>query len=298
MNIDLNALRNSANSDFTKITSEYDKISKGTSTNENNSSEDTRFWKLEPDKLGNATAVIRFLPRMGSDELPWIRLFSHGFQGPTGKWYIENSLTTLGKKDPVSELNSKLWASNLEANREIARKQKRRLHYISNVYIISDPKNPANEGTIKLFKYGKKIFDKIMEKAKPTFADEKPINVFDVFAGADFRLRMRKVDGFANYDQSSFLEPTPLASNDESRIAKILSSAHALAPFVAESQFKSYEDLNRRLNEVLESSGSSSTPKVESKPTRAENTNLTSKSKKEEEDVLSYFQGIANDLES
>jgi len=296
MNIDINALRNSSNSEFTKITGEYERISKGTSSSEKDSSEDTRFWKLEPDKMGNATAVIRFLPRTTSDELPWVRLFSHGFQGPTGKWYIENSLTTLGKKDPVSELNSKLWASNLEANREIARKQKRRLHYISNVYIISDPKNPANEGTIRLFKFGRKIFDKIMEKAKPSFADEKPINIFDAFTGADFRLRMRKVDGFANYDQSSFLEPTVLANSDEKRMTEILSKAYTLAPFVAENQFKSYETLSARLSEVLESVGMNTT----AEKTTISNTpksNGKSSIRKEEEDILGYFQGIANDLE-
>lgn len=294
--VDLNALRKESLNDFTKINQEFDRINKG-SSNSKDSSEDTRFWKLEPDKLGNATAVIRFLPRTGSDELPWVRIFSHGFQGPSGKWYIENSRTTLNEKDPVGELNSKLWASNLESNREIARKQKRRMHYISNVYILSDPKNPANEGTVKLFKYGKKIFDKIMEKAKPTFADEKPMNVFDVFNGADFRLRMRKVDGYANYDQSSFLEPNAFLGNDEKRLTEVLAKAHPLAPFIAPTQFKSYEDLNRRLNEVLETLPENRSSGTVAKPKTAENTTLTS-AKKEEEDVLSYFQGIANELES
>ena len=279
--VDLNALRKESQNDFTKINQEFDRINKG-SSNSKDSSEDTRFWKLEPDKLGNATAVIRFLPRTGSDELPWVRIFSHGFQGPSGKWYIENSRTTLNEKDPVGELNSKLWASTLESNREIARKQKRRMHYISNVYIISDPKNPANEGTVKLFKYGKKIFDKIMEKAKPTFADEKP---------------MRKVDGYANYDQSSFLEPNALLGNDEKRLTEVLAKAHPLAPFIAPTQFKSYEDLNRRLNEVLETLPENRSSGTVAKPKTAENTTLTS-AKKEEEDVLSYFQGIANELES
>jgi hypothetical protein len=171
------------------------------------------------------------------------------------------------------------------------------MHYIANVYIISDPKNPANEGTVKLFKFGKKIFDKIMEKAKPTFADEKPMNVFDVFAGADFRLRMRKVDGYANYDQSSFLEPNAFLSSDEKRLTEVLAKAHPLAPFIAPTQFKSYEDLNRRLNEVLETLPESKSSGTIAKPKTAENTTLTS-AKKEEEDVLSYFQGIANDLES
>jgi hypothetical protein len=293
--VDLTTLRKESSNDFTKINQEFDRINKGSSSKD--SSEDIRFWKLEPDKLGNATAVIRFLPRTTGDELPWVRIFSHGFQGPSGKWYIENSRTTLNEKDPVGELNSKLWASNLESNREIARKQKRRMHYISNVYIISDPKNPSNEGQVKLFKYGKKIFDKIMEKAKPTFADEKPINVFDVFSGADFRLRMRKVDGYANYDQSSFLEPNAFLGNDESRLTSTLAKAYSLSPFLATSQFKSYEDLNRRLNEVLETLPNSKSNGENKKPKSAENTNLSS-AKKEEEDVLSYFQGIANDLES
>ena len=180
--VDLTALRKDSMSDFTKISGEFDKIANPQSSQKQGP--DERFWKLDPDKAGNATAVIRFLPRVEGDELPWVRVFSHGFQGPTGKWYIENSLTTLGEKDPVGELNSKLWNSGSEANKDIARKQKRRLSYIVNVLIVSDPKHPENEGQVRLYKFGKKIFDKIMEKARPTFDDEKPVNVFDLGTGA------------------------------------------------------------------------------------------------------------------
>jgi len=209
-------------------------------------------------KAGNASATIRFLPRAEGDELPWVRVFSHGFQGPTGKWYIENSLTTLGENDPVGELNSRLWNSGVEADKEIARKQKRRLHYVANVLIVSDPKHPENEGQVRLFKFGKKIFDKIMDKAKPTFEDETPVNVFDYWEGADFKLRMRKVDGYPNYDQSVFLEPSTISSNDE-EILVIAQRQYKLAEFLERKNFKSYEELSRKLASVLEGSAAPTT---------------------------------------
>ena len=235
-----------------KILGEFDKIAK---PSEGKSYEDDRFWKLTPDKAGNATATIRFLPRVEGDEFPWVRIFNHSFQGPTGKWYIENSLTTLEENDPVGELNSRLWNSGSEANKEIARKQKRKLTYITNVLVINDPAKPENNGQVKLFKFGKKIFDKIMDKANPTFEDEKPILVFDLWEGADFKLRMRKVDGYSNYDQSVFSDQSQLFSGDEKQLLDVVSRQYKLSEFLERKNFKSYDDLKHKLEMVLSGEG-------------------------------------------
>ena len=248
--MDINTLRKMRGTDFGKISSEFNKIANPQS--DSKSYQDDRFWKLEADKAGNATATIRFLPRADGDELPWVRVFNHGFQGPTGKWYIENSLTTINQNDPVGELNSRLWNSGSDADKEIARKQKRRLTYIANIVVVSDTKHPENEGQVRLFKFGKKIFDKIMDKARPTFEDEEPVNVFDLWEGADFKLRMRKVEGYPNYDQSVFNTPTPVAS-DENDILKIVNSQYKLAEFLDAKNFKTYEELARKLVTVLNS---------------------------------------------
>ena len=250
--MDITTLRKNAKMDFGKIASEFDKIANPQS--DSKSYQDDRFWKLEADKAGNGTATIRFLPRTEGDELPWVRIFNHGFQGPTGKWYIENSLTTIGENDPVGELNSRLWNSGADADKEIARKQKRRLAYFANILVISDPKHPENEGRVMLFKFGKKIFDKIMDKAKPTFEDETPVNVFDYWDGADFKLRMRKVDGYPNYDQSVFTEPSALGDDDE--IMSISKKQFLLKDFLDRMNFKSYEELSRKLASVLNSDAS------------------------------------------
>jgi len=247
--MDINTLRKNAKMDFGKISSEFDKIANPQS--DSKSYQDDRFWKLEADKAGNGTATIRFLPRADGDELPWVKIFSHGFQGPTGKWYIENSLTTIGESDPVGELNSRLWNTGSDADKETARKQKRKLSYIANVLIISDPKHPENEGQVKLFKFGKKIFDKIMDKARPTFEDETPVNVFDFWEGADFKLRMRKVDGYPNYDQSTFMEPS--AIGDDNTIIGISKKQFLLNEFLDRKNFKTYEELSRKLASVLNS---------------------------------------------
>ena len=252
--MDINTLRAMRNKDFGKITGEFEKIANPSS--ETKSYADDRFWKLEADKAGNASATIRFLPTREGDELPWVRIFSHGFQGPTGKWYIENSLTTFNENDPVGELNSRLWNTGNEKDKETARKQKRRLHYVANVLIISDPKHPENEGQVKLFKFGKKIFDKIMDKARPTFEDEDPVNVFDLWEGADFKLRMRKVEGYPNYDQSVFLEPSPIARGDEEEILKVVNKQYQLTELLDRKNFKTYEELARKLAMVLDSGSS------------------------------------------
>lgn len=238
--------------------SSLDKLTKAieTSTNQSqdsNSREDTRFWAPEVDKAGNGMAVIRFLPAPavdGDDALPWVRVFSHGFQGPGG-WYIENSLTTLNQKDPVSEYNSTLWNSGIEANKEIARKQKRRLHYISNIMVISDPAHPENEGQVRLFKFGKKIFDKITEAMNPEFADETPVNPFDMWDGANFKLKIRNVEGYRNYDKSEFADKEPLLGGDDDKLENLWQQEYSLKEFLDEKNFKSFNVLKARLDKVL-----------------------------------------------
>jgi hypothetical protein len=304
--MDIQTLRKMRNQDFGKIAGEFDKIANPQS--ESKSYNDTRFWKLEGDKAGNGTATIRFLPRVEGDELPWVRIFSHGFQGPTGKWYIENSLTTLGENDPVGELNTKLWNSGSEANKEIARKQKRKLSFTANILVVSDPKHPENEGKVFLFKFGKKIFDKIMDKARPTFEDEKPVNVFDFWEGANFKLRMRKKDGYTNYDESAFSDPSPIANGDEEEILRVANSQHKLSEFLDRKNFKSYDELKQKLEQVLSGDSFASksaaemaeeedrpvaaAPKMASKPAPAP---AASKMDDDDEDVMSYFEKIAKE---
>ena len=268
---------------------------------------DDRLWKPELDKSGNGYAVLRFLPAVKDESLPWARLWSHAFQGPGG-WYIENSLTTLDKKDPVSESNSILWNSGVDADKEIARKRKRKLSYIANVLIINDAKHPENEGQVKLFKFGKKIFDKITEAMKPEFEDEKPINPFDFWEGANFKLKIRKVDGYWNYDKSEFDSPTAIADNDES-IEEIWNKQYALKPFLAPENFKSYDELKSKLDKVL--SGVRNTGTAEdvaippaaqvSKPAVVEETvSAPTPAVEEDEDsdeTLSYFSKLAEEDE-
>ena len=239
------SLKKNSSSALDKLTTELAK------TNSNKSYEDDdRFWKLTQDKAGNGSAVIRFLPAVEGEDIPWVKLFSHAFKGPTGKWYIENSLTTIGQNDPVSEHNSKLWDTGLESNKEIVRTQKRKLSFISNIYVVSDPANKDNEGKVFLFKYGKKIFDKINELMNPTFEGDAKINPFDLWAGANFRLRMARVDRFPNYDKSVFEKSEPLHSDDK-ELERIWKSQYPLQPFLAPDQFKGYDELKAHLYRVL-----------------------------------------------
>lgn len=299
--MDINTLRKMRSNNFAKITGEFEKIANPQS--DTKSYQDDRFWKLEADKAGNGTATIRFLPNPDANELPWVRIFNHGFQGPTGKWYIENSLTTIGQPDPVGELNSRLWNTGNEADKEIARKQKRKLTYIANVLIVSDPKHPENEGQVRLFRFGKKIFDKIMDKARPTFEDETPVNVFDLWEGADFKLRQRKVEGYANYDQSTFMEPSAIAE-DEDELLAIMSKVHDLKEFVDPKNFKTYEELSRKLESVL-NGGASTTPTAESmsndddtpvetkKVVKPAAKKVSVSSDESDDDAMSFFKKIA-----
>jgi len=242
----LSDLRNSRGN-FDSLMKEVEKIANPQTSD---SRDDERFWQPEVDKAGNGFAVIRFLPAPKGEEMPWARIWSHGFQGPTGKWYIENSLTTIGKPDPVSEMNNELWNSGSEANKEIARKQKRRLNYTCNVLVIQDPAHPENEGKVKLFKFGKRIFDKIKDVMQPQFQDEEPVNPFDFWKGANFKLKIRKVEGYRNYDKSEFESIAPLNA-DDAEIEKVWTQQHSLVDFSDARHFKSYEELKKKLDSVL-----------------------------------------------
>ena len=260
---------------------------------------DDRLWKPELDKSGNGYAVIRFLPAVEGEDLPWAKIWSHAFQGPTGQWYIENSLTTITQKDPVSEHNTRLWNTGLESDKEIARKQKRKLQYFSNIYVVSDAKHPENEGKVFLYRYGKKIFDKVMEAMQPEFEDEKAINPFDFWQGANFKLKVRKVDGFWNYDKSEFDAVSPLLKDDDA-IEEIWKRQYPLAEHTAATNFKSYDELKTRLDAVLSGTVSVgnvtdelkdepvAAPKVDTKPVE------TSTSKDDEADTMEYFEKLAN----
>jgi len=287
---------------FDTLMKEVDKISQPAGGEKK---EDDRFWQPTVDKAGNGYAVIRFLPPPRGEELPWVRIWNHGFQGPTGKWYIENSLTTIGKPDPVSELNNELWNSGSEANKEIARKQKRRLSYICNVYVVSDPANPQNEGTVKLFKFGKKIFDKIKDVMQPQFQDEEPLNPFDFWKGADFKIKIRNVEGYRNYDKSEFASVTALFDSDE-EIEKVWGKEHSLADMCDARHFKSYEELKRKLEQVLNAGGAPTAraesieldaPRAAAKPAAAVSKPAPKAEADfdENDDSISYFAKLAAD---
>ena len=266
------------------------------SSSEAGSKDDTRMWQPSVDKSGNGMAVIRFLPAPavdGDDALPWVRTFSHGFQGPGG-WFIDNCLTTLNEKCPVCEHNNTLWNSGIEANKDVARKQKRKLSYLANVLIVSDPSNPENEGQIKLFKFGKKIFDKITEAMNPEFADETPVNPFDLWEGANFKLKIRNVEGYRNYDKSEFADKSALLDGDDAKLEELWKKEYSLKEFTEKKQFKPYDQLKSRLDKVLGFEGALSTIKAEDVVLR----NFTDDEvkildKAVVEDDLDYFKSLA-----
>ena len=288
----------SSSSNFDKITKALEKNLGPEDQANKNKYQDDRFWKPELDKTGNGYAVIRFLPASEKEEMPWQRVWSHAFQDKGG-WYIENSLTTLNSKDPVSEDNTRLWNTGVDSDKDIARKRKRKLSYYSNIYIVSDPKHPENEGKVFLYKYGKKIFDKISEAMQPQFADEKAINPFDFWKGANFKLKIRKVDGYWNYDKSEFEGVTPVASED-ANIKAIWAKQYPLKPFVDPSNFKSYEELKEKLNKVIMGTRSTETVETVDLPQQTngqvKSTNVVnSKPASEEDDTLSYFSKLADE---
>ena len=298
-----------------KLVKEVEKMSTGGS-----GGADERFWKPEMDKTGVGSAIIRFLPAPDNEDLPWVKLYSHAFQGPGG-WYIENSLTTLGQKDPISEHNRELWNTGTEANKEIVRKQKRKLSYYSNIYVVKDPAHPENEGKVFLFKFGKKIFDKILNAMQPEFEDEEPINPFDFWGGANFRLKIRKVEGYWNYDKSEFDSASALMDDDDA-LEALWKKEYSLSAIVAADQFKSYEDLEKRLKmvlgqktaaravaeqeEVYESYNTKPISKEESVMEELEQSYARSKSPslpkvtsvpddEDEDDAMKYFQKLVDD---
>ena len=295
--MDFEALKQSS-SNFDKLTKAIE-ANLGSENKEQNKSkyQDDRFWKPELDKTGNGYAVIRFLPAVEGEDLPWQRVWSHAFQD-VGGWYIENSLTTLGQKDPVSEENTRLWNTGLDSDKEIARKRKRKLSYYSNVLVISDPKHPENEGKVFLFKFGKKIFDKITEAMQPAFEDEKPVNPFDFWKGANFKLKIRKVDGYWNYDKSEFEAVSPVAEDDE-KIKSIWKQQHPLKPFLDPSNFKTYDELKEKLNRTITGVRSTTTAdKVDLPPqnnSSVKSNEVASTSASDDDDTLSYFSKLAEE---
>ncbi len=278
----------------------------GGSTEQKNYGDD-RIWKPTVDKAGNGYAILRFLPANEGVELPWVRYWDHGFKGPTGQWYIENSLTSIGQNDPVGELNSRLWNSGIEADKETARAQKRRLHYVTNVLVVSDPGNPANEGKVMLYKFGKKIFEKIMDAMQPEFADESPVNPFDFWEGADFKLKIRNVEGYRNYDKSEFASASSLYDGDESRLEGVYNQLHDLSEFTDPKNYKSYDELKAKLMRVLGEDATMGAPTMAQTqqineptyetnvpepvaPISAEEINST-----DDDDTMSYFAKLANE---
>ena len=287
-------MKSNSRSSFEKLTGELDKLSK-----KSESYKDDRIWKPELDKASNGYAVIRFLPTPKNEDLPWVRVFNHGFKGPGG-WYIENSRTTIGDKDPVSEMNTQLWNSGVESDKDIARNRKRRLSYYANILVVSDPKNPQNDGKVFLYKFGKKIFDKIMEKMQPEFDDETAVNPFDFWTGANFRLKVRKIAGFINYDKSEFEDASPLLDGDDTQLEELWQKQYSLADFSDPSNFKSYDELKAKLEKVLggnvrftESAETTTedevTPTVSSKESNSVSENV------DDDDALSYFEKLANE---
>ena len=279
-------------SDLSKLTKAIEATNQ---TGEGGSKDDNRFWQPEVDKAGNGMAVIRFLPAPqvdGEDALPWVRVFSHGFQGPGG-WLIDNCLTTLNEKCPVCEHNNTLWNSGIEANKDIARKQKRKLSYVANVLIVSDPANKTNEGQVKLFKFGKKIFDKITEAMNPEFADETPINPFDLWEGANFKLKIRNVEGYRNYDKSEFAEKSALYDGDDEKLEALWKSEYGLKEFLERKNFKTYDQLKQRLDKALGFDGAAPAPKSKAADITAEDTSIIDKSIGEDDEDLDYFKSLA-----
>ena len=271
-------------------------------TNKSNYNDD-RFWKPTVDKAGNGYAVLRFLPGDAEAATPWVRYWDHGFKGPTGLWYIENSLTSIGQTDPVGELNSKLWNSGIDADKEKARTQKRRLHYVTNILVLQDPSAPQNEGKVFLYKFGKKIFDKLMDSMQPEFADESPVNPFDMWEGADFKLKIRNVEGYRNYDKSEFSGVSALHGGDESQLEAVYNQLHDLGEFTDPKNYKTYDELKAKLMRVLGEETEMGAPTVAqmnqvnepapspmSEPVTAAEMNTS-----DDDDTMSYFAKLAND---
>ena len=273
---------------------------------QSSSGSDDNFWKPDVDKSGNGYAVIRFLPAPSGEDLPWQRYWSHGFKGSTGSWYIENCLTSLNGADcPVCQGNSSLWNSGRDEDKDIARGRKRRLHYVSNIMVVNDPSNPDNNGKVFLYKYGKKIFDKLMDVMNPQFDDEDPVNPFDFWGGADFKLKIRNVEGYRNYDKSEFAAPAELLDGDDDKLETVYNRLHSLADFVDPKNYKSYDELQAKMNRVLGETGAQfttaeavsldeQTPASYERSFQADPEPAPAASVADEDDVSSYFAKLAN----
>lgn len=265
-------------------------------TTGNDRQEDTNLWKPTVDQAGNGYAIIRFLPSDG--DVPWVRYWDHGFKGPTGKWYIEKSLTSIGQTDPLGEINARLWNTGNEADREQVRKQKRRLHYVTNILVISDPSAPQNEGKVFLYQFGKKIFDKIQDLMQPQFPGETPVDPFDLWGGADFQLKIRNVEGYRNYDRSEFKAPTPLFEGDETQLQATLNQLHDINTYVDPNTYKSYDQLKTKLLEVLGDISPNTVAKEVSLDTQAPAPSVAPTAETAgddgDDDAMSYFQKLAN----
>ena len=262
---------------------------------------DERIYKPTVDKAGNGYVVLRFLPAPEGEDLPWVRYWDHGFKGPTGQWYIERSLTSIGQPDPVGELNSRLWNTGIESDKDRARTQKRRLHYVTNVQIISDPAKPENEGKVFLYQFGKKIFDKIMDVMQPAFQDETPVNPFDFWEGANFKLKIRNVEGYRNYDKSEFESQSALADDD--KLEEIYTQLHPLNEFTDPKNYKTYDELKAKLMKVLGEEAEAGTPTLKqeaqmNEPAPAPLAPVTADEipfDTDEDDTMSYFAKLANE---
>ena len=268
------------------------------SSGEKKSYADERIWKPTVDKAGNGYAVIRFLPAAEGNELPWVKYWDHGFKGPTGLWFIERSLTSTGQQCPVSEMNGKLWNSGVESDKALARERKRRLHYVSNIYVVSDPSAPQNEGKVFLFQYGKKIFEKVMDLMQPQFPGEDPVNPFDFWKGADFQLKIRNVEGYRNYDKSEFKSPEALKGGDETQLEAIYNTLYDLSEFTDPKNYKTYEELRTKLANVL----GESVPRTTADTVALDNTaapvvgkEVSSSMDDDDDDTMSYFAKLANE---
>jgi len=302
------ALKKNRSSSLNKLNSQLEKITQKSYSDPN----EGKMWKPTRDKAGNGFAIIRFLPAAAGEEMPFVRIWDHGFQGPTGQWYIENSLTTINQDDPVSEYNSKLWNSGLESDKELARKQKRRLKYVANILVVKDGANPENDGKVFMYQFGKKIFDKLNDLMNPQFEDETPVNPFDLWEGANFRLKIRKFEGYPNYDKSEFDAPSAI-SDDDAELERIYNSEHSLQELIDPKNFKSYNELKAKLYRVLALDEEPSTPakaaddefdlsnmgntqEAAPQPTIAEATPeaSTSLSMDDDDDDLSIFKELAN----
>lgn len=313
---DFASFKKGSKSSISKIAKELEKVTKGGGEN---SYKDDRFWKAEVDKTGNGYAVVRFLPAPPNEDLPWVRIFSHGFQSKGG-WYIENCPTTIGGKCPVCEANNELWNSGNEDDKNIARDRKRKLSYISNIMVIEDPVNPSNNGKVFLFRYGKKIFDKVNDKMNPQYKDEDAVNPFDFWQGANFKLKIRNVEGYTNYDKSEFSASAPLLEGNDKELEALWRKEYPLQEFVKPDQFKPHAELKTKFQSVINGSATAKaenmnlsedeeettqakfTPKFPAKEAKAPGREVAAKVAKSEssdddDDALNYFRKLANDDE-